>query len=206
MVETPVEERDEERPHRRLTAWAARALAIGGSMALMSVLVVGGSRAAFNATTSNGANNFAAGTVVLGNDSQPGTVMFNLSGMKPGDTSSKCINVAYTGSLPANVHLYGSIAGNLATYLDATIDIGGNATGGAAYDCTNFAAAGGSLYTGTLAGFGAANTNFGNGLTGNDNATNPTTKSYRVTVTLQDNNAAQGQSATATFTWEAQNT
>jgi hypothetical protein len=203
MLEQRVEEGDEERSHRRLTAWAARALAIGGSMALMSVLVVGGSRAAFNATTSNGANNFAAGTVVLGNDSA-GSVMFNMSGMKPGDTATKCINVGYTGSLPADVHLYGSVGGTLGAYLDTTVDIGSGAAGGATSDCTGFASPS-TLYTGTLTGFGTAHANFGNGAAGNDNATNPTVKSYRITVTLQDNNAAQGQSSTATFTWEAQN-
>ncbi len=29
---------------------------------------------------------------------------------------------------------------------------------------------------------------------------------YRITVTLQDDNAAQGKTATADFVWEAQNT
>ncbi len=170
----------------------------------MSVLVVGGSRAAFNSTTSNGSNSFAAGTVVLSDD-DAGSVMFNLSGMKPGDTATKCINVSYTGSLPANVHLYGSVAGGLGAYLDTTVDIGSGAAGGASSDCTGFVSSA-NLFGGTLTGFGAAHSNFGNGAAGFDGATNPSTRSYRVTVTLQDNNAAQGQSSTATFTWEAQNT
>ena len=36
-------------------------------------------------------------------------------------------------------------------------------------------------------------------------ATDPSTRTYRITVTLQDDNAAQARSATAGFTWEAQN-
>ncbi|MBV8983480.1 MAG: hypothetical protein JO248_03455 [Acidimicrobiia bacterium] len=193
---------------RRLAPWAARVAAVSGSIALMSVLVVGGSRAAFNATTSNGPNSFAAGTVVIGNDST-GSVMFNLSGMKPGTTATECINVTYTGSLTANVHMYGTAvsgAGTLADYLNTTIDIGTGAAGGAGHSCTGFVLGSNLFPTATLTSFGTTNTNFATGLAGNDGATNPTTKSYRVTVTLQDNNAAQGKTANASFTWEAQNT
>ena len=37
-------------------------------------------------------------------------------------------------------------------------------------------------------------------------ATNPTNRTYEIMVTLQDDNDAQGLSADADFTWEAQNT
>jgi hypothetical protein len=103
------------------------------------------------------------------------------------------------------VHLYGTVSGALGAYLDTTVDIGTGATGGATADCAGFASTS-NLFGGTLAAFGTAHSNFGNGAAGFDGATNPSTRSYRVTVTLQDNNGAQGQSANATFTWEAQNT
>ena len=45
----------------------------------------------------------------------------------------------------------------------------------------------------------------GSGLGGLNGATDPTSRTYRITVTLEDDNAAQAKSATAGFTWEAQN-
>jgi hypothetical protein len=184
---------------------AARLAAVAAGLLVMSLLVVTGSRAAFNATTTNDTNNFAAGTVVLADD-DAGSVMFNLTGMKPGDTSTKCVNVTYTGSLAADVKLYGTVGGTgLGTYLDTVVDIGTGATGGAAMDCTGFAGPT-NLHTGTLAAFGAAHSNYGNGAGGYAGVTGPVSRSYRVTVTLQDDNAAQGLTASATFTWEAQNT
>lgn len=177
---------------------------------LLAVIAVGATvanttRAAFNATTSNGSNSLTAGTVVLADD-DASSVMFNLTGMKPGDTATKCVNVTYTGSLTADVKLYGTVGGTgLASYVDTVIDVGSGATGGSTLDCTGFTLAS-NLHTNTLANFGTTNTNFTTGLTGFAGATNPSTKSYRVKVTLQDNNDAQGKSATVTFTWEAQNT
>jgi hypothetical protein len=184
---------------------AARLAAVVAGLLVMSLLVVTGSRAAFNATTDNNANSFAAGTVVLADD-DAGSVMFNLTGMKPGDTATKCVNVTYTGSLAADVKLYSAIGGTgLATYLDTAVDVGTGAAGGATMDCTGFGSSS-NLHNTTLAAFGAAHTNYANGAGGFAGATNPTTRSYRFTVTLQDDNAAQGLTATASFTWEAQNT
>lgn len=188
---------------------AVRVTLMGGAvlaaLVIATLLAFQTSMAAFNATTTNGPNSFAAGTVTLSDD-DANSVMFNMSGMKPTSTATKCINVTYAGSLTADVKLYGSVAGTgLATYLDTTIEIGTGATGGSTLDCTGFATPS-TLHNGTLAAFASANTNYGNGLGGFSGATNPTTKSYRITVTLQNNNTAQGLNATATFTWEAQNT
>ena len=191
---------------RRRGAFAllTRLGAVGAGLLVMSLLVVTGSRAAFTASTANGVNTFTAGTVTLADD-DAGSVMFNLTGMKPGDTATKCVNVTYTGSLAADVKLYGTVGGTgLADYLDTTVDIGTGAAGGAPLDCTGFVL-GSNLSSGTLTAFGAAHTNYGNGLGGFAGATNPTTRSYRVTVTLQDNNLAQGKTASLAFTWEAQN-
>ena len=182
----------------------ARLGAVAAGLLVMSLFVVTGSRAAFTASTANGSNTFTAGTVTLADD-DAGSVMFNLTGMKPGDTASKCVNVTYTGSLASDVKLYGTVGGTgLATYLDTVIDVGSGATGGAATDCTGFTLAS-NLHNGTLANFGTTRTDYTSGLGGFANATNPSTKSYRVTVTLQDNNLAQGKTASVAFTWEAQN-
>ena len=192
---------DNQTPRRSRRAMAYRAIAMVASLGFVSVLVMTSSRAAFVDTTDNTSNQFSAGTVVL-NDDDAGSVLFNVNNLAPTENRTNCITVSYTGSLAANVHLYGAASGSLAQYLDVVIDVG---TGGSYNNCAGFTS-GGTLYTGTLANFAATRTNFANGLAGWNGATNPSSRTYRIAVTLQDNNAAQGLSATADFTWEAQNT
>jgi len=168
---------------------------------MVGAVVVVSSRSAFSDTTDNASNSWTAGTVVI-TDDDGGSAMFNATAMAPGDSTTECIAVTYSGSLvPADVSLYGVSGGTgLDAYLDVTIDLG---TGGAFGDCTGFA--GSNSYTGTLANFSATHTNFGTGVGGWSPAVNPESRTYRITVTMQDNNAAQGLNGTATFTWEAQN-
>ena len=76
---------------------------------LVSILVVGvlgtligvGTYASFTSTTGNGGNNFSAGTVVIG-DNDAGSSVISLSNAKPGDSSTGCIAITYTGSLTAS--------------------------------------------------------------------------------------------------------
>ena len=193
--------RDTDTPRRSRRAMAYRAVAMLASLGFVSVLVMTSSRAAFVDTTDNTSNHFSAGTVVL-NDDDAGTVLFNVNNLAPTQSRTNCIRVDYTGSLAANVRMYGAASGSLGQYLTVSIDVG---TGGSFDNCTGFTG-GTNLYTGTLSAFAAARTNFTNGLQGWNGATNPSNRTYRITVTLQDNNSAQGLSANADFTWEAQNT
>lgn len=187
-----------KRNHR---AWLYRGLAVVASLGFVSILVVTSSRAAFVDTTDNATNTFSAGDVVL-DDDDAGGVAFNVANMAPGDSRTRCIAVTYTGSLTADVHLYGTVGGTgLADYLDVDVAIG---TGGSFASCTGFSATS-TLFTGTLADFGSTHTDYASGLGGLNGATDPTSRTYRITVTLQDDNAAQARSATAGFTWEAQN-
>lgn len=189
-------------PRRRRGLLITRlAMALLGVVAA-TALIANGSRAAFSDTTDNPANNWAAGTVVLTDDDT--AAMFNASDLAPGDSVVNCIAVTYQGSLvPANVRLYGTATGSLGAYLDLTVDIG---TGGGFGDCTGFAESSSTtLFTGTLSEFATAHTNFGDGLAGWSPAATPESRTYRFTVSVQDNNKAQGLDATATFTWEAQN-
>lgn len=183
----------------RAARWGSAAV-VPVALVASSAMVWQSSNAAFNATTTNGPSSWTAGTVNISDDDS-NSAMFNVSGMKPGDTANKCIRVTYTGSLAASVKLYGSVSGALAPYLNTTVEIG---DGGTFSNCSGFTPTA-TIYNGTLSGFGSTHTNFANGAgtwapTGSGQA-----KTYRVTYTLQDNNAAQGQSANATFTWEAQN-
>ncbi len=114
-----------------------------------------------------------------------------------------CINVTYSGSLtPAEVSLYGVVSGTgLDDYLDLVVEVG---HGGAGPECERFTPMA-TVFSGTLAGFGVRHSDFADGLRAWTPATSPEVRSYRFTVTLQDDNRAQGKSATATFSWEAQN-
>jgi hypothetical protein len=180
-------------------AW--RALAMLASLGFVSVLVMTSSRAAFIDTTDNTSNSFQAGTVVLNDDDGGVSRLFNLTNMAPSVVRENCIRVDYAGSLASNVRLYGASSGSLGQYLDVAIDVG---TGGSFDDCTGFS--GSNIYSGTLSDFAATRTNFTNGLQGWNGATSGTNRTYRIRVTLKDDNDAQGLSATADFTWEAQNT
>lgn len=170
------------------------------SAAFVAVLLLGGTRAAFVDTTDNSTNTFSAGDVVLSDD-DAGSVLFDIANLAPGDARTRCIAVDYNGSLTADVRLYGEVGGNgLAGFLDVDIEAG---SGGGTTSCSGFVPST-TLFSGTLAEFGAAHTGYTNGLGGFTGATDPASRTYRVTVVLRDDNAAQGRSAIAGFTWEAQ--
>ena len=84
-------------------------------------------------------------------------------------------------------------------YLDLTVEQG---TGGGFSSCTGFS--GTQIYSGTASGFAGTHTNFGTGLTGWSPTATPDSRTYRVTVTVQNDNNAQSKTATADYTWEAQ--
>ena len=186
-------------------------------LALVGSVVGVGTWSAFSSTTSNTANSFASGTVTLGDNDSSGS-MFSLTNLKPGEpgsTGAKCINVDYTGSLPATVKLYGSTGGGsgLGSYLDVTVIRGTQATAtfpsctGFLPDTTEYLGTGqgaGVVYRGTLAGFPSA---WASGIQYPTSAwTNGTSAVYKFEAAVQDSNAAQAKSATnVTFTWEAQN-
>ncbi len=175
------------------------------ALLLTAVLVNERTRAAFTASTANPADQWAAGTVVLGDD-DAGSALFSATGLLPGDTGSKCIRVSYTGSIAATVKLYGgSSTGTLGPYIDLVVQeataLGNNGT--YAGGCTGFA--GTQIYSGTLAGFTTAATDYATGVGAFAPAGAGEYRVYRFDYTL---NAAapsgqQGASAGATFTWES---
>lgn len=181
------------------------ALLVPLALLASSAVVYQASNAAFTASTSNGANNWASGTVVLSDDDS-NSVLVNLSNLKPGDTETKCLNVSYTGTLAAAVKMYatGYTDNGLGQYLTFSVDEGTGATGGASLDCTNFTG-GTSLYSGTLSGFAGASSSYTTGVSSWAPA-GTAARSYRFSWSLQDDNAAQGKDVTTSFTWEARNT
>ena len=193
-----------------------RLLASTAVLGLVAALLAAASTfSAFSGTTSNPGNTATAGTVTL-TDNDSGSAMFTLTSLKPGDTDSRCLQVTYTGSLPALVRLYGTTGGSgLDAYLDLTITRGTISSGSFA-DCTNFTAdttnylgqGAGVIYSGTLAAFGddwASSTADRHTASATEAWTTNETHAYKLTLTAQDNNSAQGKSMTQTFTFEARN-
>lgn len=125
--------------------------------------------------------------------------------------------VDFAETLPSSVRLYGTTGGSgLDQYVNLTVTRGTftgaadafDSCNGFSTDATNYAGAdAGVLYFGTLRNLPDT---YATGLV------DPTTGSpevwttneshvYRFDVTLQNNNSAQGLSATQTFVWEARN-
>lgn len=168
-------------------------------LALLGVVVSGTVHSAFSTTTSNAGNSYGAGTVAL-SDNDAGSALFSMSNLKPGDTLTKCIKVDYTGSLTSAVKLYGTTGGTgLDQYLDLVVRRGSfPGAPPASNACTGFSSAA-TIHSGTLTAFPDS---YAAGLD-EGSWTNGTSNVYEITVTLQDNNSAQGLTATQTFTWEA---
>jgi hypothetical protein len=188
---------------------------------LASALVLGvagtvagvGTFSAFSSTTSNPSNAFATGTVTLGSNSLGASVL-SLSNAVPGASATPgCIKVSYTGSLASTVKLYATVSGSLAPYLNLTVTRG-TETAPSFPSCSTFTAdatnylglGAGVLYSGTL---GSYPTTYATGI---DDAAAQTwntnnAHSYKFQLTLPSGvaSAAQGLTASASFTWEARN-
>ena len=190
---------------------------------LLSALIVGvtgliagaASWSAFSSTTSNPSNTFQAGSVSL-SDNDGGNALLSLTNAMPGATTTGCIKVTYGGSLDSTVKLYATVSGDLAQYLTLKVTRG---TDSGTYPTCNFTPdtrdytgnGAGVIYNGNLSAYP---TTYGAGITDPENSTGGTetwtgspneTHAYKLEVTLQNNSAAQGKSATASFTWEARN-
>jgi hypothetical protein len=186
--------------HRLLVISTVRLTAVAAALLMLTMLVVTRSQAAFSDTTDNTANSFSTGSVVLDDDDGGSSALFTAAAMTPGVPVVNCITLTYSGTLtPADVRMYATASGALATYMDATIEVG---TGGSFGSCGGFVA-GSTIYTGTLANLAATRTDWASGEPTFTAASNPTSRTLRFTFDVQNVPAAQSSSATATFTWEA---
>lgn len=181
------------------TAIPAALLASGG-------MVMASSYSAFSSTTANPANSWAAGTVQIDNDAS--TALFSATNLKPGATESKCLTVKSTGSLASSVKLYAtdvSQTKGLGDHLKVTVEEGNaNAT------CASFSGTT-VVNAKTLSAFGNDNKSFATGVgawtPAGASSGSPVNRAYRITYVLDAGvpNTAQGGTASAGFTWEAQN-
>jgi hypothetical protein len=191
---------------RRTTKLLASALVVG----VLGTAAAGGVFGLFSATTQSAGNEISTGSVEL-SDNDNGSAMFNVAGVKPGDTWTKCIKVTYSGSLPADVRMYlqnGTSA--LGAFLHVTMTQGTQASP-VFPGCTGFTPdATGVLYDGPM--LTGQPPNWENGLPvvpAGQSAWNPgATLVFRMVVTLVDTapDSAQGSTTgSMTTVWEARN-
>jgi predicted ribosomally synthesized peptide with SipW-like signal peptide len=200
-VARPTDERKKSRVGMKLLITAV-------VLGLVGVVGGLGTWSAFSDTTANGGNSFESGSVTI-EDDDDGSAMFSLTGMKPGDPAvSRCIDVIYTGSLDAQVRMYGTTGGTgLAQYLNVTVTRGEKTSafsgcGDFTADTTDHIGQGpGVVYTGTLDGFADS---YAAGTVDPDSAwTTGEDHAYKFEVSLVDDNNAQAKNASQSFTWEA---
>ena len=191
------------RGRRSLNSRVVQLGALALSFIAISVLVVTSSRAAFVAQNENVTNQVSSAAVDL-TDNDSGTAMFNnVTGLMPGSTETRCIDVTYTGTVdPLAVMLYssGAPSNTLAPYLNLTVEVGSDPTP-VFRDCTGFVSAG-TLYTGTVQGFHTTHGSYAAGLSAWDPSASPETRTFRFSISVQDVPAAEGLTTTFGYSWE----
>jgi len=182
-------------------------------LGVLIALIGGAVFSAYTSVATNDGNQFTAGTIGL-TDNDAGTALFAVAGFVPGDTYTKCLTVNYqsTGGVQSAVRLYGQSGGTgLVTYLDLQIRRGSSPPAASPGDCTGFTAdptdydgdGAGVIYKGPLGSFG---TNYATGTADPQPSwSNGDSAVYQITITVQNNNLAQGLSATQDFSFEAHN-
>jgi Camelysin metallo-endopeptidase len=180
------------------------ALVVGGLSALVGL----GTYSAFTATTTNSGNNISSGSVKI--DQHTGaTTLYNVTNQKPGDATTKCLRVTYSGSLTASaVKLYASAGITNGTQYNLEVDRGsGLTTLDGTMSCAGFSQTS-VAYNGSLGSLGST---YGTGVDGKAAAatwaTNDTVD-YRFIITQNDDTTANAHtsvltSGTHSFTWEA---
>lgn len=164
------------RPSRRISRLLGFTV-VPVSLVATGLFVTASSYSVFNATTSNSSNSWTTGSVNLTDDDAAGA-MFTVTNLKPGQAGSRCIVVSTAANnLPAKVALYSDTANYnnianssaaLAGAINLTIDMGASAStftnsssSTATPACTLTTAS--SVYSGTIAGFNTARTNYTTG-------------------------------------------
>jgi hypothetical protein len=189
-----------------LNGLAIQLSAFALSFTLVALLVVSSSHAAFVDQSTNVLNHVTSTDIDLTDDAG-GTAMFpDEQGLSPGTPVDRCIQVTYRGNVdPKPVALYSAGAtGPLAAYLQLTVEIGA-ATGASFGSCAGFTADR-VIYTGTLAGFASAHPDYASGVSTWDPAGTGEARTFRFRLSVVDDPAASGVTATFGFTWEARGT
>lgn len=158
------------------------------AVSVISVGALGGTYANFTATpVTVSSNAFASGTLTM---SRSGSgAIFSAPAVKIGEEATGAVTITNSGSLAGSYTLAGSAAGSLASSLKLVI-----------YK-DNDGVAGAKIFDGTLGGFSSVG--LGTFAASGDAHAFYFHVSLPTTGTDAGDNALQGQSATASFTWSA---
>ena len=181
---------------------------------LRSAVVVGvvgavataGAFSAFSGQTDNPYTQITAGTVDV-QDNDASGALYSIATAKPNDPKESCIEVKYTGNLPADIKMYrvpGAL-GSLAPYANLKVEYGTQASPSFP-SCASFNSLG-TLYDSDLPGFATDYTGGYAATPGVDGDWDQNeTLVYRVTVSIDNDPLAEGlNTGTHTLRWEARN-
>src|SRR5215217_7874262 len=135
-------------------------IAIAVALTLSATVWSAGTWSAFDKTVSSPGNAIATATVSLA-DNDGDAPLLSLLGARNGSTVTSCTKVTFGGDVPADVRVYGTVSGGLASYLTLTVTRGTIAGTPAARSCTGFTAdsadylsrGAGVIYSGNLSAF-----------------------------------------------------
>ena len=193
----------------RARARLAAVLSALGALLLAVTVVWQSASASFTDGTAAVRASAATATIALIDD-DAGSKLFSATGLKPGDTGTRCIAVTSTSTQPVDVRLFvtgRSTSSPMNSWLKLTVKTG---TGGSSASCSGFTASPTTaVFTGTLSAFPADSWDVGvQGWTTASPATGTSLtekRTYQIAYTLDANTPANVQSsaATASFVWES---
>src|SRR5688500_12330210 len=117
------------RRHRKARmTWFPQLARVSLIVTLAAGIAAAAAYATYTGSSHNPETSLTAGTVAISDDDAAGTVV-SLTDANGGDAATGCIEVHYTGSLAAEVRLYGAASGALASHLDLAITRGSGVSG-----------------------------------------------------------------------------
>ena len=174
---------------------AGRARRTAVALAASAALAATGSvSASFSATTANPGNSISTGTVVLSdNDNGAALMTAALDGnLAPGRSSVRCVQVTYTGSLPAPVRLYATGTSPSPDSFRVKVETGSGLSKGFPR-CNGFVPSA-EVHAETLGSAMPSSWETGDAAKpGGGTWTTGEQRSYRVTVTAVDNSSANAR-------------
>lgn len=177
----------------RVTRRTSRSFAAAVAVLLLATVVVNRSGAAFTGSTADSSGVVSSGTIELGDDDQ-GRSLFDLRDLVPGRPVTRCLEVAYTGTiLPVELAVRAEARGSLAQFLDVTIDAG---TGGGFESCNGFVPSD-AVYRGTLDDLAARSW-----VEVAEIVNSSERRTFRIEVAVQDRAEALGRETTLELAWE----
>lgn len=163
----------------------ARKVLLPLTVLLAAGALAAGSSATFTSASSNTVSSVTSGTLQHIN-SKNGQAIFNLAGIKPGDTLDGSLTITNTGSLPANFGLTEVSSDSTFTGEHLTLSITNTTTGDQVYS-----GAFGGLEDGRRNDLGVVEPGVAN------------TYTFSVTLAQSTPNSQQGKTASAVYSWDS---